>query len=363
MSLLVIVGFLIVVALGLAIVGAGQWRHHRGAALVALGAALGLILVTTTSIWPALTDETHIVEQRRLRQQVAEIVRERDTLVAEASTTRLQNKSLESIHLATLDRIEREVSDVHRRYRERGGDIVLDTARVDTGALARVDALAANVQALKNLRTKPPAPLIRVEPASPRETSTRDLVRLRDQLAATVKTDNYDVEPYPARELVGGRQGKYYMVDMKNASSGIRYFFDGGKYVLRTGHAEFRSSLNVFIADVLAKMEGNVRYDLFVRGNADSKPYEGRVDPAHEYKQVSYLLQNGTDRYASQTGQTILERGVVRNSDLPNLRAAFMRDLVASTYPVKTPIILEGAIAPKINDRDRNVELILFVDW
>jgi hypothetical protein len=182
-------------------------------------------------------------------------------------------------------------------------------------------------------------------------------------MAASVKTANYDVEPYPARELIGGRPGKYYVVDMKNAASGIRYFFDGGKYVLRTGTAEFRTSLNAFVADVLGKMEGNVRYDLFVRGSADNMPYEGRLDPAHEYRQISFLRQSGPDRYASQMAETLIDRGIVRNTDLPNLRAAFMRDLVASTYPVKPPVILEGAVAPKTSDRDRNVELILFVDW
>ena len=58
-----------------------------------------------------------------------------------------------------------------------------------------------------------------------------------------------------------------------------------------------------------------------------------------------------------------LAADTVRNQDLPDLRAAFMQKLVADNYPLKTPIILEGAVSPKTDDRDRNVELILFVDW
>ena len=44
-------------------------------------------------------------------------------------------------------------------------------------------------------------------------------------------------------------------------------------------------------------------------------------------------------------------------------RAAFMQKIVAETYPTKPPAILQGVVKPKTDDRDRNVELILFVDW
>jgi hypothetical protein len=358
-----IIGFLALVAMYLAALGARSWQLKRGTAVVAMGAALSLAVVTIAAIWPALTDESSLAEQRRLNRLVVEALRERDVLAVDVNVARAAQKTLEQAHQSALDRIEREVTDVHRRYRDGGRDIVLETPRRETASLARVDAIAADVQDLQYLKPKSAPAVVRIEPAAPRETVTRDLVRLRDHMAATVKTDHYDVEPYPARELVGGRQGKYYVVDMKNAANGIRYFFDGGKYVLRTGSAEFRTSLNTFIGDILGKMEGNVRYDLFVRGSADNKPYEGRMDPAHAYRQISYLRQSGLERYAGLAGETTIEGGIVRNTDLPNLRAAFMRDLVASTYPVKTPIILEGSVTPKASDRDRSVELILFVEW
>ena len=73
-----IVGFLTVVAIGLATLGVRQWRPHRSAVLIALAAGLGVIIVTITSIWPALTDESQQAEQSRLRRQLTEVVRERD---------------------------------------------------------------------------------------------------------------------------------------------------------------------------------------------------------------------------------------------------------------------------------------------
>ncbi len=55
--------------------------------------------------------------------------------------------------------------------------------------------------------------------------------------------------------------------------------------------------------------------------------------------------------------------GRVRNADLPDLRAAFLQKIVAETYPTKPPTILEGAVSPKTDNRDRHAELIMDVDW
>ena len=84
-------------------------------------------------------------------------------------------------------------------------------------------------------------------------------------MATRLSTPSYDVETYPDRELLRGRYGRYYVVDLKNAASGVRYYFEGGKYTLVRGTQEFRASLNTFVGDVLSKFEGKVNYQLFVR--------------------------------------------------------------------------------------------------
>jgi hypothetical protein len=58
-----------------------------------------------------------------------------------------------------------------------------------------------------------------------------------------------------------------------------------------------------------------------------------------------------------------LNDGVVRNKVLTNLRAAFLKDLIREIHPVKPPDILEGAVTPVASDKNRNAELILFVEW
>ena len=170
------------------------------------------------------------------------------------------------------------------------------------------------------------------------------------------------METYPDKELIRGRVGRYYVVDLKNAASGVRFFFDGGKYTLARGSQEFRAALNTFVGDVLSKFNGKVEYSLFVRGSADQKSYEGTFEPGAEFRRVSFLRSLGQDKYGVETSEHIID-GKIHNKDLPDLRAAFMQKLVADNYPTKPPVILEGSVSDKVNDRDRNVELILYVDW
>lgn len=189
-----------------------------------------------------------------------------------------------------------------------------------------------------------------------------ELARLRDKLTYGYKTEDYDVEVLPDNELIGGQKGKYYVVDLKNAESGLKFQFPGGKYTLSRSNKSFRRALNAFTADVAGKMEGNVRYGFFVRGSADSVPYRGRLIEGYEYREVNFLKAVGNGRY--QLGaQTHDVPPAIRNNDLPFLRAQFLKEVVADTYPVKPPVILEGAITDRKNNEDRNVELILYVDW
>jgi hypothetical protein len=196
--------------------------------------------------------------------------------------------------------------------------------------------------------------------ATPDETA--ELMRLKDKLNTTVQTANYDVSVYPDPELVKGRRGKYYIIDVKDAEQGARYFFQGGKYTISTRQEQFRSSLNAFVKDVLDKMQGRVEYQLMVRGSADAKPWRGQFEQGHEYANLRYLKSIGSDKYVNETSEIVLGTPL-NNNDLPNLRAAFLQKVVGSVYPVKPPLILQGTVSSQVSDGDRNVELILFVNW
>jgi hypothetical protein len=334
--------------------------------------ALFVLGVSYFVIAPALLD----TEKGQLQQQVAELRRDEARARTDLVALRRDHGRLEITHddalkaaEAARKRHQSQLEGIHTELLEtrslltteaRGAFLPVRTGT--TGAAGqRYEQIVDTARELRNLQPRsvaaPPSPAL-----VQRQDQTRDLMQLKDRMGARLSTPSYDVEVYPDRELIGGRPGRYYVVDLKEAVSGVRYYFEGGRYTISRSSAEFRTSLNTFIADVLGKMEGNVRYDLFVRGSADRKPYQGRFEPGFEYRQVRFLRSAGGDRYRNDTGERTLD-SVVRNEDLPDLRATFIRNLVAESYPVKPPIVLEGSVTPKLDNRDRNVELILFVDW
>ncbi len=190
----------------------------------------------------------------------------------------------------------------------------------------------------------------------------KGLTDLRDKMSTRLETPNYDVSAYPGRDLVGERAGKYYVVDIKNAASGIRYYFQKGRYTIDRSGEEFRNSLNAFIGDVLKKLDGKVDYDMYVRGSADAIPYQGTLETGHEYHKISYLKRLGADKYGVDTGEVQID-SAVHNADLPFLRATFLQKIIGDVYPVKAPRVLEGSVSAKANDKDRNAEIIMFVGW
>ncbi|MEL7544890.1 MAG: hypothetical protein AAGJ70_14090, partial [Pseudomonadota bacterium] len=181
-----------------------------------------------------------------------------------------------------------------------------------------------------------------------------EIKELRKSLAYGIKTENYDVEVLPDNELVNGQTGRYYVIDLKNAASGLKFRFPGGQYTLARSDASFRKALTAFVADVAGKLEGEVDYGFFVRGSADSVPFRGRQLDAYRYNEVEYLKSVGQGRYRLGAVVHAVDASI-RNRDLPFLRARFLKDVVASTYPVTTPVILEGTITDRASNADRNV--------
>jgi hypothetical protein len=364
-------GFLVGVAallgyLGFVLFTNGARRRGVLSGLVAV--VLGA--VTYTTFWPALTLLAAGDETVRLRADLANATRQNETLQTDARSSKtLAERQASEIALLTRSQSERlitlqaEIDRVVGAVADPRSGLAVETptraalSSASHGSATHFDRVTSSIRDLATIRPKDAVPATRTTD------QTRDLMQLRDRMGARLSTPSYDVEVYPDKELVGGRVGKYYVVDLKDAASGIRYYFDGGRYTLARGNAEFRSSLNAFIGDVLGKMQGNVRFDLFVRGSADRKPYEGRFEQGQEITNVRYFRSLGGDKYGREQAELKISDGIVRNKDLPNLRAAFLKGLITEIYPVKPPEVLEGNVTAADRTKDRNAELILFVEW
>lgn len=353
--------------------------RHYGRALLSVASGLVLLATTYFILFPLMTDRenerlrqqlaTSQAEEARARTDLAKARRDHAEIEAERAAVARRLEQAKITHSAQLVAIHTEIerTRVALTHRDSGLELATTSASLPSAAerheqvIARARELAA-LRPIPQARAQPAPPPQQVQPPEHKADQIRGLMDLRERMAVKMSTPSYDVEVYPDRELVGGRRGRYYVIDLKNADSGVRFFFEGGRYTLNRADGDFRRSLNAFVLDILNKLEGNVRHDLYVRGSADRAPYEGRFEDGHLYRQIRYLRNAGGDRYTSDVGERQLGT-VVRNQDLPDLRAMFLSRIVADAYPVNPPKILEGAVTAKTRNRDRNAELILFVDW
>jgi hypothetical protein len=345
---------------------------HRPTGLTAIAAAFGLVIVTGVHLYGhVLTDDAESVALLSrisiLERGLSASETDRVALKIEAERALEGRAAVERNHADRMAQVATTVGEIHSRIRDPDTGIQVGTSNAapPSKTATRDDKILADLASLKSIVAKRGVPQVVIQKAegSHRVDETRDLIRLKDQMATEVKTPNYDVGVYPDKELVKGRVGRYYVVDLKNAASGIRYYFDGGKYTISRSIPEFRTSLNAFIKDVLGKLDGNVNYELLVRGRADRKPWQGQLDSTHAYSQVTFLRSAGGDKYLSEVGEKRFDPSGLTNDDLPNLRASFLREIVTETYPVKPPMILEGTVSSTDDEKDRNVELLLYVDW
>ena len=224
------------------------------------------------------------------------------------------------------------------------------------GSATAAPAPAATVVAM----LAPPSAAAAAKHANPAEGET--LAALHKALDSQMATSAYRVEPITDPELITDHKGRYYLIELRAPKTGQSFTFDSGKYTLQSNRVEYKQTFNAFASDVLKQLEGQARFDLYVRGSADAQHYNGPYEPGYEIKKLAYLPSTGRGQYLANLA-TVALGSTVRNLDLPNLRGEFLRSYLASLYPQKPAVLLEGQVTKKDNPAARNTELILFIAW
>ena len=203
-----------------------------------------------------------------------------------------------------------------------------------------------------------------------RSAGCRNLVRQVLQLQKDLSgsdhiTSFYDLRIIENPEVVAGRKGKYYSVELKQAQKSKRFQFPPGDYTLRSANVPFRRALTAFVREVLGVIEGGVEYELFVRGGASATPLSRprKLKSDFAFSRVEYLGKAGSGKYA---GSVPLNRTVpasYTNTDLPFLRAAYLKHIINESYPLKRPVILESEVGTSRDRSERFAELLLYINW
>ncbi|MFM2421995.1 MAG: hypothetical protein RL291_525 [Pseudomonadota bacterium] len=413
-ALVALIGFALI-ALG------GRWSAARYflRGLASVGAGALLLVALTARIYPAVINPVARNEQTDLRQQLAKAQSERDRAVDELQRAVADRKQADLKAAETLTRIGNEVHETTMRFARpdspvRLGEptsrppqsadaVVRDLRALRTAEIVTRPADVVSIQppaivpqppvataavaappavAVSPAMAAPPAaapstaptalpPEVKIEPAQKQPPVTaainqaaprQVLSTLRTKLASRLETKAFRIEPLAQPELIAGQPGSYYSIDLRNLETGKEFLFDSGRYTFTGGTIEYRQALGVFLNEIVAPLEGKHAYQLYVRGAADRLSYVGRQEAGYEVREIDLLRSDTSGRYTSAP-QTIAVGDVIRNRDLPNLRAAYLRSIIGEASPRHVPDILEGLVLSNREAQSRNAEIILFIEW
>ena len=182
---------------------------------------------------------------------------------------------------------------------------------------------------------------------------------VRQMLANRLDTSFYRSQLLEQRSLVAGLMGSWY--DVRLRLGGKPFVFADGQFRIPDAVREVKESALQLQTDVLgpvAQVAKSMR--LFVRGGADYR----RLVSTPEVPEVQELLvlPRLSDGSYARVPRRLRPAAPVRNEDLPNLRADWLRQNIEPvlTHGSADIQILEN---PPAVDQERTVELILYVEW
>ena len=156
-----------------------------------------------------------------LKSEKGRLESESKRLASEAAGAAIRLADAERRHQAKFEGVLTDFGTVRSQLSTAGTGLILNPPP-STPPLDRVERARAEIRALSTIRPRAVAQAPLPPATSDRVGQTRDLMQMKEKMAAKLETPNYDVEVYPDKEFIRGRQGRYYVVDLKNAASGIR---------------------------------------------------------------------------------------------------------------------------------------------
>lgn len=177
----------------------------------------------------------------------------------------------------------------------------------------------------------------------------------------------WETRLFPNSELIKGFKGRYYVIDLRDALTRKKVFFEAGEYIIDDFDKKFQKSLMDFGEDVIKLLENyNSGYKIFVKGSADisgNKSFFDYLDENYKYDKIEYYSKfSGKSRFVSDVKEQKIPNKFY-NKHLPNLRAAFIKEKIEDVFFEfeEKPIVLDGRVTLRVEEQDRNATMILFI--
>ncbi|MEM6724497.1 MAG: hypothetical protein AAF598_10695 [Bacteroidota bacterium] len=72
-------------------------------------------------------------------------------------------------------------------------------------------------------------------------------------------------------------------------------------------------------------------------------------------------IKDDSDRFESNSVELSIPEKGFTNDDLPNLRGRYLKEMISIYSRKLQPLLLEGAVTPKVDKDDRNAVIYLFI--
>ncbi|MFZ4809039.1 MAG: hypothetical protein ACOYLQ_17440 [Hyphomicrobiaceae bacterium] len=250
-----------------------------------------------------------------------------------------------------------------RRSREAAGVKIADLEKAllaeKSSAAARVEearkAVAAEVERRVAAERATATAVLEARPKQAAQESPAEQLRRK---LTNQQTLSYDIYQLDKREVVTGLTGDWYIIRLKVRGKPIA--FADRQFRIAELEPEMQQITRALQTDVLTPLgrhAGKVR--LFTRGFADSRRVSGPTDPPG-VRSLKVLEKRPDGTYAARPKSQDVPKSI-SNDDLPNLRAAWVKDQLARHVTnAGEVLILANSPAPAT---ERTVDVLLYVRW
>ncbi|MEN0047720.1 MAG: hypothetical protein AAF806_11730 [Bacteroidota bacterium] len=183
----------------------------------------------------------------------------------------------------------------------------------------------------------------------------------------TIERPYWEANLNPDKEMVEGYKGRYFELSLKNADKNAIILFPVGRYYIdkKTFRKKYGVTIGSFVAEALYYLSNNeaAQVRLFIQGSADivgSETFRGKMNGRYLYETVELLPSNDKRGFSNQIVSKEIPRTNFMNSDLPNLRAQYLKEIMSLYTDKFDPTLLEGIVTETEDEKKRNTSIYLF---
>jgi hypothetical protein len=189
--------------------------------------------------------------------------------------------------------------------------------------------------------------------------ATRRMAQLTSITERGLTTKYYSLTRLPQTELVLGMSGTYLSAQLRRSNDGLPFVFAEREYRV-AAESDIRIAGERLVSEVLDSIGEVVGYKVFLRGGADARNYEGPRDPNYAYDTILFLPPTVEGKYSNVPSQHTFGE-LIRNDDLPNLRAVQFRSSLKPLFPNQDMQVLGNSPGTEFADHLRTVEIVIYI--